>query len=383
MIKPIFILTLLVGGLVGCGSDDDAGISFTRTGAVANASGGTPKAFDDNAFLAEQYSIVAGDGRACSFGVLNAFNSGYLKCWGRRIIGDYVSENVTGSSKMLSIGADHVCTTLSDFGGRRVGCAGDNRFGQTIDPEVASNDSNRNGHWLEKPYVLASGDNHNCAVDAFGVYCWGDNAAGQTSVPTLLNPKWVAAGGNTSCAIDGNDALHCWGANHAGQLTIPENLGSVSHVAVGSDFVCAISAGQVTCWGNTQGSAWQAPGTFTDAIFISAGQRHACVLDQAQARSDTQSGLVASCFGEDNSDQTLLAVPTTMQDNIRAITAGHGFTCAKNVYDGEDYLGSTTHYGIHCWGENAERQAVSPDIMCANFHKTAEAFEDRFCPVVN
>lgn len=380
--KPYLIPIFLVLHLVACGSEDD-GIRFERDSQNLEINLNNAKGIQDNSIITEQYALVAGNGRACAYGVLNAFSSGYLKCWGKRILGSYVSSNVTGADKMLSIGDDHVCTTLSDFGGRRVGCEGDNTFGQTLDPEVANSEDSRIGHWLQSPYVIASGDQHNCAVDAFGVYCWGDNSKGQTHVPALMSPKWVAAGGDTSCAIDGNDELHCWGDLSAGQGEIPVSLGAVSHVAVGADFVCAISDGQVMCWGNTSTSRWQSPTTYSEAVFISAGARHACVLDQIQTRTDTQSGLQAHCFGDEGDQADLFNIPTDVQTNIRSIAAGDGFTCTASVYEGYEYVGQTTHKGVHCWGKNDEGQAVSPNVMCLNYHKSHVDIDSRFCPEVN
>lgn len=374
-----YLMAVLVLCLSACESED-GGISFTRdtSNLEINVNGGKENQLPD--YLAEQYSLVAGDNRACAYGVLNAFSTSYFKCWGDRIIGDYVSENVTGQYKMLSIGDDHVCTTLSDFGGRRVGCAGNNTYGQTIDPEVALSAETRQGHWLQSPYVLASGDQHNCAVDAYGVYCWGDNSLGQTNVPALTAPKWVAAGGNTSCAIDGDDSVVCWGDLTAGQADVPESLGLVSHVAVGSDFVCAISAGQVTCWGNTQN--WISTDVLS-AVYISAGARHACVLNQEQARTNEQSGLRAYCFGDQGNQTGLLDVPSGVQNNIRSVAAGNGFTCTMSVYDGNEFVGNTTHNGFHCWGRNDKGQAVSPKVMCLNYHKTAVNPDERFCPKID
>ncbi|MGR6870762.1 RCC1 domain-containing protein [Pseudomonas sp. HK3] len=377
-----YLVAIVLLCLAACGSEDDS-ISFTRdtSNLEINVNGGKEDQLAP--YLSEQYSLMAGNGRACAYGVLNALSTSYLKCWGNRIIGDYVSENITGSYKMLSIGDDHVCTTLSDFGGRRVGCAGDNEFGQTLNPDVATTVESRRGHWLQLPYVVASGDNHNCAVDSYGVYCWGDNAQGQTDVPSLNNPKWVAAGGNTSCAIDEDDSLRCWGNQSAGQGNIPETLGAVSHVAVGFDFVCAISAGQVSCWGNTGSSSWKAPDVYSEAVFISAGARHACILDQVSERTDTQSNLQADCFGDKANQADLLDVPQDVQNNIRSIAAGNGFTCTMSLYEGEAFVKQTTHKGFHCWGNNQQGQAVSPKVMCLNYHKTAVSTDDRYCPKVN
>ena len=61
---------------------------------------------------------------------------------------------------------------------------------------------------------LSAGLNHACGViyDG-GVYCWGDNAAGQTNVPDDLNPSiGVAAGAEHSCSVDIAGAVRCWDA---------------------------------------------------------------------------------------------------------------------------------------------------------------------------
>lgn len=63
--------------LLGCGSEDD-GLSFTRdtSNLEVNINGGKGAQF--NAILTEQYSLVAGSGRACAYGALNSFVT--LKC---------------------------------------------------------------------------------------------------------------------------------------------------------------------------------------------------------------------------------------------------------------------------------------------------------------
>ena len=65
---------------------------------------------------------------------------------------------------------------------------------------------------------LALGRAHGCSLDAeiSGVLCWGDNTRGQARVPALRSPRFVAAGGDTSCALAASGVI-CWGDDARGQ----------------------------------------------------------------------------------------------------------------------------------------------------------------------
>ncbi|MDW9479051.1 hypothetical protein GOB57_10285 [Sinorhizobium meliloti] len=81
---------------------------------------------------------------------------------------------------------------------------------------------------------VAGGGAHTCAVKTDGtVWCWGRNADGQigtgsASSASVATPSKViglpagmvsvTAGGNHSCAIDGDGKGWCWGKNDKGQL---------------------------------------------------------------------------------------------------------------------------------------------------------------------
>ena len=72
---------------------------------------------------------------------------------------------------------------------------------------------NRVGDHESWDRFLSAGLNHACGViyDG-GVYCWGDNAAGQTNVPDDLNPSVGVAAKEHSCSVDIAGAVRCWGA---------------------------------------------------------------------------------------------------------------------------------------------------------------------------
>lgn len=401
-----FSILILISGILllsACGEESgDPTFSFSRTvtpDARSSDGWGIDSVLALEPSLVERYDLVVGDGRACAYGARSGFAGvNYLSCWGRRIHPndrEQVSGNVDGGSKMLSIGEDHVCTTLTNFGGRRVHCDGSNSHGQNTDPGPLREDEVKTGHWLTNPNVVASGNQHNCALDLYGVYCWGNNNKGQTDVPVMQDVQWVAAGGDTSCAIDGNDELFCWGDNTQGQTEIPDFISSVSKVAVGADFVCAANGGQIDCWGNTEDWSEQ-PGGYTNVAHISAGQNHVCVLDNTGVVAQP---LHASCFGKESSGN-LLAVPDEINSNIRTIAAGNGFTCASNMYSGyawspdEDALGNDIvdemtgepvysqedHKGILCWGKNDEGQASAPKQLCLGYNNQAIDYDERTCP---
>ena len=401
-----FSILILISGILllsACGEESgDPTFSFSRTvtpDARSSDGWGIDSVLALEPSLVERYDLVVGDGRACAYGARSGFAGvNYLSCWGRRIHPndrEQVSGNVDGGTKMLSIGEDHVCTTLTNFGGRRVHCDGSNSHGQNTDPGPLREDEVKRGHWLTNPNVVASGNQHNCALDLYSVYCWGNNNKGQTDVPVMRDVKWVAAGGDTSCAIDGNDDVFCWGSNEHEQVNVPSYLGSVSNLAVGEEFVCASNNLELLCWGDL--SDWSFLDTFTKIIHISAGQDHACILDETQVEPRI---LEAKCFGRENGRNDLLAVPTAINTNIRTIAAGNGFTCASNMYSGyawspdEDALGNDIideitgelvysqqdHKGILCWGKNDERQASAPKQLCLGYNNQAIDYDERTCP---
>lgn len=384
-----FSILLLMSGILllsACGADEDNGFSFNRdVPPEAKTNGTISSVLELSPNLRTRYELVAGQGRACMYGALQ--NSNVLSCWGRSIHPndrEQVGGFVKGNDNMLSIGEDHVCTTLVDSA-RRVHCDGSNEFGENTDPDaIKRNNEIIEKHWLKNPSLVASGNRHNCALDEYGVYCWGSNSKGQTNVPSLTNPKWVAAGGDTSCAIDDDGKPECWGDNSAGQTDIPDNVTFVTGLAVGSDFVCASNVGSIECWGNTEDWDVQ-PTSVTEVVHLSAGGDHVCILDRTQ---DSPEIIVAECFGNDDSTASLLSVPEGIQSNIRSISAGYGFTCASNNYSGYEWYDDNKdsiyelepQLGVLCWGNNEENQASAPRQLCLGYHDEAIPLEARTCP---
>ncbi len=245
------------------------------------------------------------------------------------------------------IGAGTVLTCL-------IGCAGD------AEPSVGSFAL---GATAGKQ--LVAGKAHGCSLDAAisGVLCWGDNRKGQTRVPSLSSPSVIAAGGDTSCAID-NGGVSCWGDGEHGQLRVPLGTASAKLLAVGAGHVCAASDRLgIECWGDDL--AGQAtPPAIEGVTAIGAGTRHSCAI--------AANGV--TCWGDDSLGQLkvpALTAPTSLSvaaDHACVIEAGR-LVCWGNLHEGlydkvpvleEPQLVATgaTHTcvldksGTHCWGDD-------------------------------
>jgi hypothetical protein len=170
---------------------------------------------------------------------------------------------------------------------------------------------------------IAAGRAHACALDTDidGLHCWGDNAKGQATVPTLASPRFVATGGDTTCAI-ANGAVQCWGDTSHGQASIPA-LTTPTALAVGDSHVCAIANGKVVCWGDNSNGQTDVP-LLLKVKAISAGAAHTCAIAAGGVR----------CWGDNTYGQ--LDKPTLT--GTTQIAAGGLHTCAL------------TPSGIKCWG---------------------------------
>ena len=125
--------------------------------------------------------------------------------------------------------------------------------------------------------ISAGGDN-TCAAVEGEVRCWGDNDRGAVGtgdsagnevpaparVPNLTGVQRIAAGGDTTCAIAGDErAVFCWGDNDHGQTgadlatslsTRPVRVAGIDGVVdvdVGRRHGCAVGEdGAMWCWGS-------------------------------------------------------------------------------------------------------------------------------------
>jgi alpha-tubulin suppressor-like RCC1 family protein len=291
---------------------------------------------------------------------------------------------VTFGVVQVVAGGFHSCL-LTNRGA--VKCWGFNAYGQLGDNTNINRYMPVEVFGLQSGVVaIAAGHLHTCAIvatplDEREVRCWGYGPAlgnGSTAdklVPTkVLNltnyQTAIAAGGNSSCAIELGGVLKCWGANTYGQLgdaTFASKLQAVRvvnlvearAVAVGFEHTCASDEGRLMCWGrNHQGqlgvlaSGTEQPiaigvANFPGTVAAIALGAHSCATNTA--------GTV-KCWGANTAGQvgdgstTNRSTPVNVVDlasDVSGISAGvgyslNGFACA--------IVGASR--GVKCWGNN-------------------------------
>jgi alpha-tubulin suppressor-like RCC1 family protein len=221
--------------------------------------------------------------------------------------------------------------------------------------------------------------------DGGDLYCWGDNTEGQIGdgsttarpepVEAAENVRQVAAGADHTCAITEDADVQCWGRNDQGQLgsgatgpsvSTPQavpGLSDVIDLAAGGDTTCALDEdGAAWCWGSDGagqvgdgGGAAGSPVTSPTAVVmtdvdgefvqIEVGDRHACAV----TREDT-----AWCWGDDASGQLGNGSSAGDPSQPVEVTTGEDFV---SVSAGGDSTCAVANSGsIHCWGSNAQGQ---------------------------
>jgi hypothetical protein len=220
--------------------------------------------------------------------------------------------------KQIAAGRAHACALDSDIDG--IKCWGDNSKGQTTVPALTS------------PRFVATGGDTSCAIANGAVECWGDTSHGEGTVPALTTPTALVVGDAHVCAI-ANSKVVCWGDNSLGQTDVPL-LANVKALTAGSHHTCAIATGGVKCWGdNSYGQLDRPP--LTGTTQISAGGLHTCAI--------TLTGI--KCWGGDIpalSDD----IPTTSQPTLLA--SGRYHSCVLDAN------------GVQCWGDTSVANTLAP-----------------------
>jgi len=220
--------------------------------------------------------------------------------------------------KQIVAGRAHACALDSDIDGIR--CWGDNTKGQTTVPALVS------------PRFVATGGDTSCAIASGAVTCWGDTTHGKSLIPALNNPTALAVGDSHICAITSTGVV-CWGTNSLGQRNVPV-LSNVTAISAGASHTCAIAAGGVQCWGDNSYGQLNKP-TLTGATQIAAGGLHTCAI--------TPSGV--KCWG---GDIAALSDDIPATSHPKVIASGRYHSC---VLDDN---------GVQCWGDAAIAGQLAP-----------------------
>ena len=189
-------------------------------------------------------------------------------------------------------------------------------------------------------------------------------------------PTQVAIGYIHACFLFDDQSLSCSGYNYQGQLGIGEPTPSpydvrrpqpvalpsdvhVASVAAGWDSTCAIdTASQVWCWGENSGQKLNVQSTSNyvyapervefsnsiQAIEIAVGRNHQCILD---ASSDIY------CWGQNNYGQLGLGNFTSYVRTPMKVEVPGGLV-PVSVQTRDDFTCMlTTEQSVYCWGQNS------------------------------
>jgi hypothetical protein len=254
--------------------------------------------------------------------------------------------------------------------------------------------------------TLATGLGFGCRIDATGaIWCWGDNAYGQTSaaippavddagaqhvpIPNDAGALALALGDYHACALVAGGAVYCWGRddakqlNHAVASTIDEQcftqgvsypcnptpLQATTGVASptllsasGAQTCAAAASGSIQCWGDAGPQTGSPDASLSGIAELSVAADHACVLtvvdagvvtDGGDAAAAANAGNAALCWGSNVEDQItntecnpqaspLCPLWSLAIPGPSAVAAGSGFTCAIPAQG-----------GVTCFGDNS------------------------------
>jgi hypothetical protein len=194
--------------------------------------------------------------------------------------------------------------------------------------------------------VVAAGHQTSCAVQDDGVAtCWGSDAKGLVSKVPEGSFTDISLGWYHACVLESDSQeLDCWGMGsageghpHYGQDTPPG--GQHKALAMGAWHGCAITVdGELTCWGIQDksgrdfGQVRDAPEGRFASIHSSAVASFACALD-SEGRP--------TCWGEDGDGQ-VSGVPL---GPFVDLAVGRAHAC-----------GLEGGGGVQCWGDNGQGQ---------------------------
>jgi alpha-tubulin suppressor-like RCC1 family protein len=221
-----------------------------------------------------------------------------VSCWGRNDVGqlgigtvsaaESTPQEVPGLSDIVEISADDNDTCALDEDGQ-AWCWGSDTHGQLGDGGGASGTPQTSPVAVSMTGVTSDfvqidvGERHVCALaDSGAVYCWGDDSAGQLgsggsaadpSRPTVVDAGGrhfvsVAAGGDSSCAIDRTLAAYCWGDNSAGQLGVGDSTDRNTPVKIDQSAIRVSTIASAVLGLDTP-----------LVIDLSVGRRHSCAGD--------------------------------------------------------------------------------------------------------
>jgi alpha-tubulin suppressor-like RCC1 family protein len=217
---------------------------------------------------------------------------------------------------------------------------GDNSAGQTSVPLELTNATMISAGYYHALFLKPDGS----------VGAWGDDADGDAEVPTnLTNVVDISAGGYHNLALKSDTTVVAWGAGEVdhgdyandevhGQSIVPAGLTNVVRVTAGGFHSLALkSDGTVIAWGWNLSGQSTVPPSLTNVVALAAGWAHSLAL-----KSD------GTIVGWGYNHEGELNLPSNLS-NVVAIAAGYYFSMALKS-DGT----------VIAWGDNSAQQTTVP-----------------------
>jgi len=341
------VVTLAVGAFTACGSHSQYSCE-TSTQCFDHGAQGTCEpsgfcAFPDPACESgDRYEPNAGGGLAGACvapgtGIDSGIDGMPLNCGAVGMAccaGNTCGDNAFCTSGMcqqcvtdIAVGEASTCALKYDG---TVWCSGYNADGEIGDGSIGVSTSMRRQVIdsttapITDATAVVAGAFHTCALRASGaVWCWGSDEDGQlgnnddqthyasaqqvehVGGAPLTGMVSLAAGGNTSCALDGSATAWCWGNGGYGELgdglsmgrdqaaqvlvaAAGAPFGNIAELVLGgSDGECLrTTTNQIWCWGdNDHGQVGDgsennvaSPKHVFDGISVAGGRHHTCAV---------------------------------------------------------------------------------------------------------
>ena len=251
-----------------------SGLSFALVALSQSVHGdsgqGTFSAWGSDIF--GQSSIPAGRGFRAIVGgnahSVGLYDDGTVACWGQNAFGQAsapgdlrnVVQVAAGGWYNLDDPRAHSAALLADG---TVRTWGNNQYGQCNVPAGLNHVVQVVCGWA---HTAALKDDHSVVVWGAGDNNSGDPNWGQRAVPNDLGAvDFISTKGCHIMALRTDGVVRCWGRNAEGQSTVP-SMPAVVQIAAGSDHSVALDVdGHVRCWGfNHFGQSSDVP---TDTLF--------------------------------------------------------------------------------------------------------------------
>lgn len=129
--------------------------------------------------------------------------------------------------------------------------------------------------------AVAAGEKHSLVLTSTGaVNAYGDNTAGQATVPaSVIDAVAIAAGNRHSVALLNTNTIIAWGDNTHKQCTVPVFHHQIASIAAGGYYTLVLfKNGTVGAWGDDTHEQCRWVEQLRDIVHIAAGSEHALAL---------------------------------------------------------------------------------------------------------